>query len=92
VALCEGEIAAIRRIWADGNEIDRTRFEIRVYRGTQDQEPDPLIEARQGAGNAPTYRGTAYAVFERFALADFRNFRPTPIAGTMAETGTRDTG
>jgi GTA TIM-barrel-like domain/Putative phage tail protein len=76
VALCEGEIAAVRRIWADGNEIDQTRFEIRVYRGTGDQQPDPLIEAKQGTGNAPTYRGTAYVVLEHFALADFGNRIP----------------
>jgi GTA TIM-barrel-like domain/Putative phage tail protein len=76
IALCEGEIAAVRRIWADGNEIDQTRFEIRIYRGTEDQPADPLIEAKQGAGNAPAYRGTAYVVFERFALADFGNRIP----------------
>jgi len=44
-ALCEGEIAGVRRIWADGRELDRTLFEIRVHRGTEDQDPDPLIAA-----------------------------------------------
>lgn len=51
--LCEGEVAGIRRIWADGREIDRESVEIRVYRGSRNQPADPLIEARQGAGNAP---------------------------------------
>lgn len=70
-ALCEGEIAGVRRIWADGREIDRNAVEIRVYRGTEDQPVDPLIEAKQGAGNAPAYRGTAYVVIERFPIDDY---------------------
>jgi hypothetical protein len=43
----------------------------RLYLGAEDQAPDSLIEAKQGAGNAPAYRGLAYAVFERLALANF---------------------
>lgn len=70
-ALCEGEIAGVRRIWADGREIDRDAVEVRVYRGTEDQPVDPMIEAKQGAGNAPAYRGTAYVVIERFPLDDY---------------------
>src|SRR5690606_10864388 len=30
-----------------------------------------LIEAKQGEGNAPGYRGIAYVVFERFPIDDF---------------------
>ena len=75
-ALCEGEIAGVRSIWADGREVDQEEIELRVYRGSEDQQPDPLIEAKQGAGNAPAYRGTAYVVFERFALADYGNRIP----------------
>jgi len=75
-ALCEGEIAGIRRVWADGRELDTTGIEMRVHRGGEDQAPDPLIEARQGAGNAPAYRGTATVVFERFALAAYGNRIP----------------
>lgn len=70
-ALCEGEIAGVRRIWADGKEVDRSRVEIRIYNGSEDQPVDPLIEAKQGAGNAPAYRGTAYAVIERFPIDDY---------------------
>lgn len=73
-ALCEGEIASVRRIWADGREIDRERFDIRVYRGGEEQQPDPLIAAKQG--DAPAYRGVAYVVFDRFPLADFGNRLP----------------
>src|SRR5690606_9417098 len=71
LALCEGEIASVRRVWADGQEIDREQIELRVYRGTADQPPDPLIEAKQGAGNTPAYRGIAYVVLERFPLETY---------------------
>ncbi|MDB5546474.1 MAG: hypothetical protein JWO64_3623 [Hyphomicrobiales bacterium] len=76
VGLCEGEIAFVRRIWADGKEIDRTTFLHRVHRGAPDQQPDPLIVAKEGAENAPAYRGLAYIVFEAFPLADYGNRIP----------------
>ena len=76
VGLCEGEIAFVRRIWADGQEIDRTRFTHRLYTGTHDQMPDPLIVAKEGADQAPAYRGLAYLVFENFPLADYGNRIP----------------
>ncbi len=60
VGLCEGPIAGVRRVWADGRELDLTAIEMRVYRGDEAQLPDPLIEAKQGEGNAPAYRGLAY--------------------------------
>ncbi len=75
-ALCEGEIAGIRRIWADGQEVDRTKIELRVYRGTQDQPVDPLIAVKQGEGNAPAYRGVAYVVIERLPLDVYGNRVP----------------
>ena len=76
VGLCAGEIAGIRRVWADGTEIDLTTLTMRVHRGGPDQQPDPLIVAKEGAENAPAYRGLAYVVFERLALADFGNRIP----------------
>ncbi|MGF9692889.1 glycoside hydrolase/phage tail family protein [Rhizobium sp. 0TCS1.26] len=76
VGLCEGEIALVRRVWADGRELDLTTIEMRVYRGTEDQLADPLIEAKQGAGQAPAYRGLAYVVFERLPINDFGNRIP----------------
>lgn len=76
MGLCEGEVTAIRRVWADGQPLDLSGVEMRLYRGTADQMPDPLIEAKQGAGQAPAYRNTAYVVFERLALDDFGNRIP----------------
>ena len=74
VALCEGPIAMVRRVWADGKLLDLTTVTMRVYRGDETQDADPLFLARQGA--APAYRGTAYVVFERLPLADYGNRLP----------------
>jgi hypothetical protein len=71
VGLCEGSIGFVRRVWADGRELDLTTVTMRVHRGTEDQAPDPLIVAKEGAENAPAYRSLAYVVFERLALENF---------------------
>ena len=76
VAVCEGEISGIRRIWADAQEVDQTKIEVRVYSGSDAQECDPLIEAKQGTDNTPAYRGTAYLVFEDFPLEKHGNRIP----------------
>ena len=78
VALCEGPVARIERIWADGKPLDVAADGIvmRFYPGTETQDVDPLIAAREGAANAPAYRGTAYVVFERLALEPFGNRIP----------------
>lgn len=76
VALCEGTISGIGRVWADGAEIDLSRMTYRVYRGTEDQSPDSEIVAVKGAPNAPAYRGVAYILFEDMPLADFGNRIP----------------
>lgn len=74
--LCEGEIAHVKRIWADGKELDLRDIECRIYRGSQLQQPDPLIQAKQGSDNAPAYKGLAYVVFEQLALERFGNRIP----------------
>ena len=53
IGLCEGPIAFVRRIWADGSELDMTTLPIRINPGTEDQEPDPLIVAKEGAETRP---------------------------------------
>ena len=76
VGVCEGPIAGIRRVWADGRELDLTGVAMRLHRGTATQMPDPLIEAKQGTGKTPAYRGLAYVVFERLPLDTFGNRIP----------------
>ena len=76
VGLCEGSIAFVRRVWADGREIDLATLTMRVHRGSETQNPDPLIVAKEGASYAPAYRGLAYVVFERLPLEEFGNRIP----------------
>ncbi len=76
IGLCEGEAAMVRRVWADGRELDLSAIEMRFYSGSETQLPDPLIEAKQGAGNAPAFRGLAYVVFERLPLDSYGNRIP----------------
>ncbi|MAY46003.1 MAG: host specificity protein [Rhodobacteraceae bacterium] len=76
IALCEGEIERVSRVWADGEEIPREDLNLRVYPGTKDQLPDPVIEAIEGEGMVPAYRGTAYVVMEDLALEPFGNRVP----------------
>ncbi len=76
IGLCEGEIAHVGRIWADGHEIDRDTLDLRVYPGSATQDPDPAIEAIEGAGAVPAYRGLAYVVIEALGLGRFGNRVP----------------
>ncbi|MCT7397427.1 hypothetical protein N2Q23_24915, partial [Escherichia coli] len=66
----------IGRVWADGKPLATAGIAMRLYRGTEDQTPDPLIEAVEGEGQAPAYRGTAYGVFEDLPLGPFGNRPP----------------
>src|SRR5690606_35112658 len=48
--------------------------QMRVHRGGEDEGPDALIQAVEGA--APAYRGLAYVVFEDLPLGAFGNRPP----------------
>lgn len=71
VALSEGPISGIGRVWANGSPLDTSRLVMRVYRGGEDQLPDPLIAMIEGSGAAPAYRGLAYVVFEDMPLDEY---------------------
>ncbi|MGR3420837.1 MAG: baseplate multidomain protein megatron [Paracoccus sp. (in: a-proteobacteria)] len=76
VALAEGEITGIGRIWADGKPLDTSGITWRWYPGSERQEPDPFIAATMGADKTPAFRGTAYVVFEDLPLNDYGNRLP----------------
>jgi hypothetical protein len=76
VGLCEGEIARIGRVWANGALLDLSTVAWRLHRGGEDQAVDPLIEAIDGAENAPAYRGLGYVVFEDLPLEAYGNTIP----------------
>lgn len=87
VMLGRGQLRGIRRIWADTvlihdatTNIDNPGSEITdfvFYSGSENQDPDPLIEASVGIGNTPAYRGYSYVVFNRLPLERFGNRLPS---------------
>lgn len=91
VGLCEGPIAGVRRIWADGVLIydlgasasaetiaasTQAVTGIRIYTGDESQLPDQTMEAYLGVGEVPAHRGLAYVVFTDLQLAKFGNRIP----------------
>ncbi|SEL47587.1 baseplate multidomain protein megatron [Jannaschia helgolandensis] len=76
VALCEGPISGIGRIWADGKLLDTAGITWRWYPGDESQTADPFISAKMGVANTPAYRGTAYVVFEDLPLGNYGNRIP----------------
>ncbi len=76
VGLSEGPVAHIGRIWADGKPLNREGLNIRIYKGDDAQEPDTLIQAKQGTPDVPAYRGLCYIVFERLPIGAFGNRIP----------------
>ncbi len=74
IALCEGEITRVGRIWADGKRLDMSEINWRLHIGDEAQMPDPAIVAIEG--DAPAYRGVAYVVFEDLDLTQFGNRVP----------------
>lgn len=87
IGLCAGEIYGIRRIWANeklvydnssGNEGAQGEFKnyMRIYKGTEEQMPDPLIQQFQ-KDQTPAYRGLAYVVIQDLPLENYGNQIPS---------------
>lgn len=77
VGICQGPITAIGRVWADGKLVDLAKYQHTVYLGGDTQTPDSWMEAVEGAGNVPAFRGLAYIVFKDLAIGDFGNRIPS---------------
>jgi Putative phage tail protein len=100
VALGEGPAGAVTRIWAGDKLIARLRssdhakanhpkYRFRIYLGTEDQQPDPLIRKHVPANAAPAHRGLVYIVFEDLPLDEFGN-RVPPITAEVSWGGAAD--
>jgi hypothetical protein len=76
LALCEGEIDIIEKVWIGDEMVDLSLYNHRIYKGSEDQLPDHLIEKHMGIGKTPAFRGICYIVFEQFPLAEFNNRVP----------------
>ena len=76
IAICEGPILSIEKIMANEVVLNSSAYKVRIYKGDEEQLPDPLIESKIGIGKTPAYRGLAYIVFEDLDLAEFGNRLP----------------
>jgi hypothetical protein len=90
IAFAEGAAEDVLRIWADGKllydksgaspEVAKGGLRFRFHPGSENQLPDPLIEAHVGEGRAPAHRGLCTIVFEDLPLADVGNRIPNLTA------------
>ncbi|HKW82998.1 MAG TPA: hypothetical protein VJN68_04525, partial [Burkholderiaceae bacterium] len=92
VLLGYGRLRGVRRIFGDAVLIFDGTVEpplgdvsYTFYGGTEDQLPDPTIEAALGAGNVPAYRGFGYIVFHRLPLEKFGNRLPSITVEVIAD-------
>ncbi len=76
IAVCEGEIQQVVRVWADAKQLDLSQGAYRIYKGNEEQLADPFIESFEGIGSTPAYRGISYVVIEDFPLEAFGNRIP----------------
>jgi hypothetical protein len=101
MALGRGPICGIRKLWLNSELFysvdDESSLEevaaslklkegVTLYLGTEDQEPDPTIQADVGESLTPAYRGIAYIVFRDLPLAQFGNRLPN-ITAEVVGTG-----
>lgn len=78
----------VLRVWADGSLIYDRRgtgqtkiqgFNFAFYKGDPTQEPDPIMEAKEGVGNVPAFRDFMYMVINDLPVAPWGN-RPPAIS------------
>lgn len=89
IAMCEGPIEAVLRVWADDKLVYDVRPESmmqaesarwienkQIYLGDEDQLPDVFLQLNVTGQDTPAYRGTAYMVFGLEDLSDRRGTIP----------------
>jgi hypothetical protein len=84
IGLCEGPIDGLGRVWVNGEPLDLSTTNHRLYLGSETQLPDPLVEAMEGINDAPAFRGLAYIVFEDLALGAYGDRIPQLSFEVMA--------
>lgn len=86
VGVCKGPVDGILKVWADGKLLYSITGEsevvlsgtlnMTVYNGDETQIPCSIIEAVEGSGEVPAFRGLCYVVFEDLDLTPFGNRIP----------------
>ena len=86
IAVHDGEISAIRRVWANkklgadfsnnntGSAGNLAKY-MRVYKGTEFQQVDSLIQQYEGE-YTPAFKGISYVIFENLPLEEYGNQIP----------------
>lgn len=81
VAVCEGPVNDIRKVFANGRRIyvdgqeDRRYQDITFHLGGNTQAVDSYMQSQLGA-DVPAYRNIAYVVIRKLSLEDFSNAMP----------------
>ena len=72
ISICEGQILGVSRVWEQGEiKADPTaqlKLPGKLYLGNNTQTANSTIEANEGVGNVPAYRGISYMVLTDFDL------------------------
>ena len=72
IAICQGPILGITAVWEQGkitaDATNQGKLPGKLYLGSDVQTADPTIEAVEGVGNVPAYRGLSYMVLTDFDL------------------------
>lgn len=93
VTLSGREISDVGRIWADGKLLRDSAGRLavggalRIYKGTDFQKADPLIEALEGQSNVNGFRSLAYVVFDDLELGEYANRIPNLTFEVIADAG-----
>jgi hypothetical protein len=99
IAICEGPITAVLRVWKNGSLVydarpgstmDNSKFLFQggFHLGGFDQMPDSDLEGLFGVGNTPAMRGTAYMMKVNEDLTDMRGAVPQYTFQVMRCEGT----
>ena len=101
ILLCEGEVE-LGKVWVGGKLIynpsaresqtqaanGRLNQYITFYNGSDSQQPNSTIQAKEDVENTPAFRGKAYLVFDDLPLEDFGNVIP-PVSAEIRSEITR---
>jgi DNA-binding beta-propeller fold protein YncE len=91
-----GTMIGVRRLWADGELVyDARTFNLEpvqvnnytlaaVHDGSEDQQPDEMIEELAGIGNVPGFRGLGYILLQDVRISDYGNRIPNYTAEVVA--------
>ena len=76
IALCEGPVSHIGRVWADGQLLSPAQLNLTLHSADKHAAPDPIIENHMGVGRTPAFRGLSYVLLRNLDVTAFGNRLP----------------